>query len=168
MPLRLVHVIHGLAAAASCMQSSSQSQLLAQQQARLSDLEGSVRQWEERCADLRDLVAGHEGRCKEATAEVMKGNEVIEKLQVSRSVVQGVTGTVRWSPNSAMPKVGLLSVLGACISNSVQVWQVRCPAYAHDDCNPLLCSRCTPAGISCPSFCLCLLFTAVCRRTCAC
>jgi hypothetical protein len=64
------------------LQSSSQGQLLAQQQARLGDLEGSVRQWEERCADLRDLVAGHEGRCKEAAAEVMKGNEVIEKLQV--------------------------------------------------------------------------------------
>jgi predicted nucleic acid-binding Zn-ribbon protein len=73
---------HGLLPASCQLQSSSQGQLLAQQQARLSDLEGSVRQWEERCADLRDLVAGHEGRCKEAAAEVMKGNEVIEKLQV--------------------------------------------------------------------------------------
>jgi len=41
-----------------------------------------VRQWESRCADLRDLVTGHEARCKEAAAEVMKGNDIIEKLQV--------------------------------------------------------------------------------------
>ncbi|KAF6264226.1 hypothetical protein COO60DRAFT_1267074 [Scenedesmus sp. NREL 46B-D3] len=66
--------------AASQEKSSSQGQLLAQQQARLGDLEGSVRQWEERCADLRDLVAGHEGRCKEAAAEVMKGNETDLRL----------------------------------------------------------------------------------------
>jgi hypothetical protein len=75
------------------MQSSSQSQLLAQQQSRLSDLEGSVRQWEERCADLRDLVAGHEGRCKEAAAEVMKGNEVIEKLQVRDRAFRCIDGS---------------------------------------------------------------------------
>lgn len=57
-----------------------------------------MRQWEERCSDLRDLVAGHEGRCKEAAAEVMKGNEIIEKLQVndtwcsSRHSSHGVAG----------------------------------------------------------------------------
>lgn len=79
LELQLANTRAQLAAAQE--KSSSQGQLLAQQQARLSDLEGSVRQWEERCADLRDLVAGHEGRCKEAAAEVMKGNEVIEKLQ---------------------------------------------------------------------------------------
>eukprot|EP00879_Flechtneria_rotunda_P013410 GHRR01014000.1.p1 GENE.GHRR01014000.1~~GHRR01014000.1.p1 ORF type:complete len:260 (+),score=126.41 GHRR01014000.1:1483-2262(+) len=60
---------------------SSQAQLVAQQQARLSDLEAATKQWESRCADLRELVLGHEARCKDAAAEVMKGNEVIEKLQ---------------------------------------------------------------------------------------
>jgi hypothetical protein len=64
------------------LQSTSQGALVEQQQARLSDLESSVRQWESRCADLRDLVTGHEARCKEAAAEVMKGNDIIEKLQV--------------------------------------------------------------------------------------
>lgn len=66
----------------ACTQSISQGALVEQQQARLSDLEGSVRQWESRCADLRDLVSGHEARCKEAAAEVLKGNDVIDKLQV--------------------------------------------------------------------------------------
>jgi hypothetical protein len=64
------------------LQATSQAALVEQQQARLADLESSVRQWESRCADLRDLVAGHEARCKEAAAEVMKGNDIIEKLQV--------------------------------------------------------------------------------------
>eukprot|EP00878_Enallax_costatus_P015722 GHUV01016473.1.p1 GENE.GHUV01016473.1~~GHUV01016473.1.p1 ORF type:complete len:465 (+),score=180.96 GHUV01016473.1:3033-4427(+) len=67
--------------AASQEKCSSQTQLIAQQQARLSDLEAAAKQWESRCADLRDLVAGHESRCKEAAAEVMKGNDIIEKLQ---------------------------------------------------------------------------------------
>lgn len=66
----------------SCLQCSSQSQLIAQQQARLSDLEGAVKQWESRCTDLRDLVAGHDSRSREAAAEVMKANDIIEKLQV--------------------------------------------------------------------------------------
>jgi len=41
-------------------QTQSQSQVVAQQQARLSDLEASARQWEERCAELRDGLAVHE------------------------------------------------------------------------------------------------------------
>lgn len=53
-----------------------------QQQARLSDLEAAARQWESRCDDLRELVAGHEARVKEAAAEVLKGNDAIERLQV--------------------------------------------------------------------------------------
>lgn len=65
-------------------QSASQGALVEQQQARLCDLESSVRQWESRCADLRDLVAGHEARCKEAAGEVMKGNDIIDRLQVGR------------------------------------------------------------------------------------
>lgn len=71
------------------IQATSQGALVEQQQARLSDLESSVRQWESRCADLRDLVAGHEARCKEAAAEVMKGNDIIEKLQVRQSSSEG-------------------------------------------------------------------------------
>ncbi|KAF8068308.1 hypothetical protein HT031_001995 [Scenedesmus sp. PABB004] len=67
--------------AAAQEKCSSQGQLIAQQQARLGDLEGAARQWEERCADLRDLAAGHEARCREAAGEVLKGNEAIDKLQ---------------------------------------------------------------------------------------
>lgn len=64
------------------VQAQSQSQVIQQQQARLQDLEASAQQWELRCADLRDLVAGHEQRAKESAAEVLKGNQIIEKLQV--------------------------------------------------------------------------------------
>jgi hypothetical protein len=33
---------------------------MAQQQARLSDMEATARQWEERCSELREALAGHE------------------------------------------------------------------------------------------------------------
>jgi spindle assembly abnormal protein 6 len=49
------------------------------------ELETSVRQLEARCADLRDASAGHDQRAKEAQAEVVKGNHIIEKLMVSWS-----------------------------------------------------------------------------------
>ncbi|KAI8471988.1 MAG: centriole protein [Monoraphidium minutum] len=61
--------------------SQSQAQVAAQQQARLSDLEGAARQWEERCSELREALGAHEQRLKESAAEVLKGNQIIEKLQ---------------------------------------------------------------------------------------
>jgi hypothetical protein len=50
-------------------------------------MEAAVKQWESRCADLRELLAGHEARCKEAAAEVMKGNDAIEKQQVGCEIL---------------------------------------------------------------------------------
>jgi hypothetical protein len=68
------------------VQASSQQQVIQQQQARLADLEASARQWEARCSDLRDMAAGHEARAREAASEVLKGNQIIERLQVRERV----------------------------------------------------------------------------------
>lgn len=59
-------------------QSQSQAQVVSQQQARLSDLEGAARQWEERCGELRDALAAHEQvgggpRARRLRAEVRGG-----------------------------------------------------------------------------------------------
>ena len=48
----------------------------------MRELETSVRQLEARCNDLRDAASGHDQRAKEAQAEVLKGNHIIEKLMV--------------------------------------------------------------------------------------
>ncbi|KAJ9523994.1 hypothetical protein QJQ45_022358, partial [Haematococcus lacustris] len=58
----------------------AQSEVVEQQRSRVRDLEGSVRQLESRCADLRDSAAGHDQRAKDAASEVIKGNQIIEKL----------------------------------------------------------------------------------------
>lgn len=71
-------------------QAQAQAGIIEQQQLRLRDLEGSARQWEARCSDLRDVLAGHEQRAKEAAAEVLKGNQIIEKLSVSSAAVAQV------------------------------------------------------------------------------
>ena len=65
-------------------QLAAQAQVISQQQARLSDLEASAKQWEARCQDLRGMASGHEARAKEAASEVLKGNAIIERLQVSQ------------------------------------------------------------------------------------
>lgn len=56
--------------------------MIEQQRGRLRDMEAALRQTEQRCADLRDTLASAEGRAKEAQAEVLKGNQAIEKLTV--------------------------------------------------------------------------------------
>lgn len=55
---------------------------MAEQGERLRDLEAGTRQLEERCAELKDGAAGHEDRARAASAEVLKGNRIIEKLTV--------------------------------------------------------------------------------------
>lgn len=79
MPLRL----RSAPPALLLEQCATQSQLVAQQAARLGDLEGVARQWEGRCADLRAAAAAHEARAKEAAGEVLKGNDALERLHVS-------------------------------------------------------------------------------------
>ena len=66
-------------------QTQAQNEIIEQQRSRVRELETSVRQLEARCADLRDASAGHDQRAKEAQAEVVKGNHIIEKLMVSWS-----------------------------------------------------------------------------------
>lgn len=59
--------------------------MIEQQRARVRDLESSAKQWESRCADLKEAASSHEQRAKEASAEVLKGNQIIEKLTVRES-----------------------------------------------------------------------------------
>ncbi|KAL3143105.1 hypothetical protein ABBQ38_003378 [Trebouxia sp. C0009 RCD-2024] len=58
----------------------AQKDHLAEQNQRCKDLEASARQLEERCTELKESAAGHELRAKEAAAEVLKGNRIIEKV----------------------------------------------------------------------------------------
>lgn len=67
-------------------QASAQVEIIEQQKSRIRDLEASVRGLEGRCTDLRDAVAGHDQRTKDAQAEVLKGNQIIEKLMVGGCV----------------------------------------------------------------------------------
>lgn len=65
------------------MQVQAQKDHLAEQNQRCKDLEASARHLEERCSELKESAAGHELRAKEAAAEVLKGNRIIEKVSVS-------------------------------------------------------------------------------------
>ncbi|KAG2499100.1 hypothetical protein HYH03_003283 [Edaphochlamys debaryana] len=60
--------------------TNSQADVSDQQRGRLRDMESALRQADQRCADLRDALASAEARGKEAQAEVLKGNQIIEKL----------------------------------------------------------------------------------------
>lgn len=64
------------------LQTQAQNEIIEQQRSRVRELETSVRQLEGRCNDLREAAAGHEQRTKDAQAEVVKGNNIIEKLMV--------------------------------------------------------------------------------------
>ena len=46
----------------------------------MQDLEGSVRQLEARCEELREAASGHEHRAKEAAAEAGRSGHVVERL----------------------------------------------------------------------------------------
>lgn len=65
-----------------CVQLQAQKDHIAEQNQRCRDLEASTRQLEERCLELKESAAGHELRAKEAAAEVLKGNRIIEKVSV--------------------------------------------------------------------------------------
>lgn len=65
-----------------CVQGQAQKDHIAAQNQRCRDLEASARQLEERCSELKESAAGHELRAKEAVAEVLKGNRIIEKVTV--------------------------------------------------------------------------------------
>ena len=69
------------------LQLQAQKDHIAEQNQRCRDLEASTRQLEERCSELKESAAGHELRAKEAAAEVLKGNRIIEKVSVSQAMV---------------------------------------------------------------------------------
>lgn len=64
------------------VQLQVQKDHIGEQNQRCRDLEASTRQLEERCSELKESAAGHELRAKEAAAEVLKGNRIIEKVSV--------------------------------------------------------------------------------------
>ncbi|CAL8470011.1 g9553 [Coccomyxa elongata] len=59
---------------------TAQKEVMAEQSERLRDLEAGMRQLEERCTELKEAAAGHEERARAASAEVLKGNRIIDKL----------------------------------------------------------------------------------------
>lgn len=63
-------------------QVAAQKEVMAEQSERVRDLEAGSRQLEERCAELKEASAGHDERARAASAEVLKGNRIIEKLMV--------------------------------------------------------------------------------------
>lgn len=63
-------------------QVAAQKEVMAEQSERVRDLEAGSRQLEERCAELKEASAGHDQRARAASAEVLKGNRIIEKLMV--------------------------------------------------------------------------------------
>lgn len=65
-----------------CCQVTAQKEVMAEQSERVRDLEAGMRQLEERCTELKEAAAGHEERARAASAEVLKGNRIIEKLMV--------------------------------------------------------------------------------------
>ena len=71
-----------IAANAIALQLQAQKDHIAEQNQRCRDLEASTRQLEERCSELKESSAGHELRAKDAAAEILKGNRIIEKVSV--------------------------------------------------------------------------------------
>ena len=91
-PMLLVirsHSHHAVDALMSCglppRQVLSQAEMLEQHKSRARDLETSARQLDSRCNDLKEAASSSELRAKDAQAEVLKGNQVIEKLMVRGS-----------------------------------------------------------------------------------
>ena len=71
-----------IAANAIALQLQAQKDHIAEQNQRCRDLEASTRQLEERCSELKESSAGHELRAKDAAAEILNGNRIIEKVSV--------------------------------------------------------------------------------------
>ena len=60
----------------------AQKEVAAEQAQHARGLEGTLRQLEERCAELKQASAGHEERGREAAAETAKAARAVEKLTV--------------------------------------------------------------------------------------
>ncbi|KAK9915645.1 hypothetical protein WJX75_002088 [Coccomyxa subellipsoidea] len=67
---------------------AAQKEVMAEQSERVRDLEAGSRQLEERCAELKEASAGHDERARAASAEVLKGNRIIEKLMADLRLVR--------------------------------------------------------------------------------
>lgn len=62
--------------------AQAQVEIIEQQRSRVRELEAAARQAEGRCEDLREASSGHEVRAREAQQELVKANQVIEKIMV--------------------------------------------------------------------------------------
>jgi spindle assembly abnormal protein 6 len=60
----------------------AQVEIIEQQRSRVRELEAAARQAEGRCEDLKEASTGHELRAREAQQELLKANQVIEKIMV--------------------------------------------------------------------------------------
>ena len=69
--------------AASWLQVQSQAEMAEQQRARLADLDASLKQWEQRCSELRAASAAAEARTIEAQSELSKANANVDQLAVT-------------------------------------------------------------------------------------
>ena len=89
-------------------QVAAQKEVMAEQSERVRDLEAGTRQLEERCAELKDAAAGHEERARAASAEVLKGNRIIEKLMVRLKPSNAVSRRSTHAPDHTTALVLLL------------------------------------------------------------
>ena len=69
--------------------AQAQVEIIDQQRSRVRELESAARQAEGRCEDLKEACSGHELRAKEAQGELVKANQVIEKIMVSETSNSG-------------------------------------------------------------------------------
>jgi len=102
------------------VQVLAQKDHIAEQNQRCKDLEASSRQLEERCSELKESAAGHEVRAKEAAAEVLKGNRIIEKVSVSVHIdCMSIVCTDMLSVLGSLAQAACLSHLCSCLFHVV-------------------------------------------------
>jgi len=102
------------------VQVLAQKDHIAEQNQRCKDLEASSRQLEERCSELKESAAGHEVRAKEAAAEVLKGNRIIEKVSVSVHIdCMSAVCTGMLSELGSVAQAACLSQLRSCLFHVV-------------------------------------------------
>lgn len=63
---------------------------MAEQAHSAKGMEGTLRQLEERCTDLREAASGHEERARGAAAEAAKAQRAIDKLMVCPGSLPGL------------------------------------------------------------------------------
>ena len=86
---------------AGVLQLVAQKEVAAEQGQHARGLEGTLRQLEERCAELKQASAGHEERGREAAAETAKAARAVEKLTVCSRALAASNFTLTWTMHHA-------------------------------------------------------------------